>query len=341
MNENEQNDIIFLKNANHQDKEIPLIQSSYKIKLIITSIPLTIICIIVFAIIIAIFYIHNQNKTIIKEKEPEEFEFILKYKKLEKLEENNLGIIYKAKNKLNGELVAIKIIPIINIENNYREEIEKEIKFMYIFNNSNNSVNIYETYEQNNTIFIAMDLCDGNLLKYLEKSENGFSIYEIKVIFNQLNNILYEIRSKHVIYNNINLENIFIKFKKNEKRFDVKLSNYSLTKLISTKKDFNNNEWGIKPYNNNMDKINYMEKYDLLEIGIMIYRMIFKEKAESYREYYENIYYNVKDKDLKNLLNGLIVDDVTKRIGWDDYFKHPFFKIDNIDFDKIKNIVKK
>ena len=65
---------------------------------------------------------------------------------------------------------------------------------MNIFNNSNNSVNIYEKYEQKNTKFIVMELCDGSLSTYLEKSENGFSIYEIKVIFNQLNNILYELR---------------------------------------------------------------------------------------------------------------------------------------------------
>ena len=195
-------------------------------------------------------------------------------------------------------------------------------------------------YKLNSTLFIVMDLCDGDLSKYLEKSENGFSIYEIKVIFNQLNNILYEIRSKDMIYNNFNLENILIKFKSDKKKFDVKLSNYILTKLTPSKKDLNNNKLGIEPYNNNIENINYEEKNDLLEIGILIYRMIFKVKAESYRKCYENIYNHVKDKDLKNLLKGLIVDDIHKRIAWDEYFKHPFFKIDKIDFWKIKNIKK-
>ena len=211
---------------------------------------------------------------------------------------------------------------------------------MNIFNNSNNSVNIYEKYEQKNTTFIVMEICDGSLSTYLEKSENGFSIYEIKVIFNQLNNILYELRSKNMVHNNINLENIFIKFKGNgEEGFDVKLSNYSLAKFIPKKKYLFYNKWGIKPYDNK-ENINYVEKYDLLVLGINIYRMIFKKKAESYREYYENIYYYVKDKDLRNLLKGLIIEDVNKRIDWNDYFKHPFFKIDNIDFSQIKNIKK-
>ena len=338
INENDHDDIILLNNANPKDEDINL-NNSYIKRLIIISIPLTLICIIIIGIIIAIYYIHKYNK---KEKS-EQLEVFKKYKKLGILKENKIEIIYKAKNRLTGELVTIKEIPLMNIENmQFQEEIEKEIKFMDIFNNSKNSINIYDIYKLNSTLFIVMDLCDGDLSNYLEKSENGFSIYEIKVIFNQLNNILYEIRSKDMIYNNINLENIFIKFKSNKKEFDVKLSNYSLTKFIPSKKDFinlNNNIFGIKPYNNNT--IKYEEKYDLLKIGILIYRMIFKVKAENYREYYENIYNYVKDKDLRNLLKGLIIDDFNKRIDWDDYFKHPFFKIDKIDFNKIKNIVKK
>ena len=338
INKMGQNDKILLKNANGQEKEIPLI-NKYEKKLFVTSIPLTIIFIIILAIIIAIFCIHKYNKKKLKEKE-EEFDIYSKYKKLEKLEENNMEIVYKAKNLLTEELVAIKEIPLKKIQNNSREAIENEIKFMNIFNNSNNSVNIYEKYEQKNTTFIVMEICDGSLSTYLEKSENGFSIYEIKVIFNQLNNILYELRSKNMVHNNINLENIFIKFKGNgEEGFDVKLSNYSLAKLISKKKYLFYNKWGIKPYDNK-ENINYVEKYDLLVLGINIYRMIFKKKAESYREYYENIYYYVKDKDLRNLLKGLIIEDVNKRIGWNDYFKHPFFIIDNIDFGQIKNIKK-
>lgn len=68
------------------------------------------------------------------------------------------------------EVVTIKEIPILEAEGfDIKKETEKEIKFMKIFSNYINSIKIYDTYEQNNTIFIVMDLCNGNLSKYLKK----------------------------------------------------------------------------------------------------------------------------------------------------------------------------
>ena len=148
INEVDQDDKILLKDANRQEKENILI-NKYEKKLFVTYIPLTIIYIIILSIIIiiAIFYIHKYNKKKLKGEE-EEFDLYSKYKKLEKLEENNMEIVYKAKNLLTEELVAIKEIPLKYIQNKTHEEIENEIIFMNIFNNSNNSVNIYAKYEQ-------------------------------------------------------------------------------------------------------------------------------------------------------------------------------------------------
>ena len=77
INENDYDDIILLNNANPKDKEINL-NNSYIKRLIIISFPLTLICIIIIGIIIAIYYIHKYNK---KEKS-EQLEFFKKYKKL-------------------------------------------------------------------------------------------------------------------------------------------------------------------------------------------------------------------------------------------------------------------
>ena len=83
-----------------------------------------------------------------------------------------------------------------------------------------------------------------------------------------------------------------------------------------------------------------VEKSDLFVLGIDIFNLLFKGTEKSLEEYYEKIEKSVKDDDLKDLLEKLIVIDAHKRIDWNDYFNHPFFNIDEIDFDKIENIKK-
>jgi len=273
----------------------------------------------------------------------EDLEVFKKYEKLEKIGEGAFGIVYKGKNRETQELVAIKAIPLIDLEFlNVKAETEKEIKFMEIFNSNKNSVKLYDKYEQANTIFMVLDLCDGDLLKYLEKTEKGFSIYEIKVIFKQLNNILSEIRSKDMIHNDLKLENLLIKFKNNSNEFEIKLTDYGLAKLISDTKDLTKNEWGLIPFTDeNKENIYIVKKIDLLILGIDIYRMLFKERCQTFEEYTKNIENEIQDEDLKDLLKRTFVEDAHKRIEWDEFFNHPFFKIDKIDFSKTKNIVKK
>ena len=148
-------------------------------------------------------------------------------------------------------------------------------------------------------------------------------------------------RKKDMIHNDLKIENLLIKFRNDSKEFELKLTDYGLAKLISTTKNLSDNEWGLTPFTNDDAEIVYtVEKADLLVLGVDIYRMLFKGIAQSIEEYLNNIDRNVKDEDLKDLMKKMIVLDAHQRIDWDDYFKHPFFKIEKIDFEKIENIVK-
>ena len=101
---------------------------------------------------------------------------IEKYDKLEKIGEGAFGKIYIGQNKTTKELVALKEIPIKVIEEgdfkiDVRADTEREIKYMKIFNFSPNSVKLYDVFDEGNVIFLAMELCDTDLGKCLEKSE--------------------------------------------------------------------------------------------------------------------------------------------------------------------------
>ena len=267
-----------------------------------------------------------------------------KYEKLEKIGEGTFGVIYKGQNKITKELVAIKEIPIKIIETDYfkidaRVETEKEIKFMKIFNFSPNSVQLYDMFEEDNIIFMVTELCDMDLGKCLEKTEKGFTVYEVKIIMKQLNNILYEIRKRNMIHFDVKLENVLIKFSKNSKEFQIKLADYGSMKLLSPTKDLSNNEWGIAPFTEGgKEAIAECEKVDLLNLGIDMYRMLFKDAYKSFEEMLDKINKNINDEDLKDLLNKLLVEDYKERIDWEDYFNHKFFNIEKFDYDKVENI---
>ena len=270
-----------------------------------------------------------------------------KYDKLEKLGEGAFGVIYRGKNKTTKEIVAIKEIPLKIIEDgdfkiDVRADTEKEIKYMKIFNFCCNSVKLYDVFDEGNVFFLVIELCDTDLGKLLEKSEKGFSVYEVQIIMKQFNNILFEIRKRDMVHFDVKLENVLIKFKESSKEFEIKLCDYGQMKLISSTKDLTNNEWGIIPFTEGgKEVIAQCEKADLINLGIDMYRMLFKNTYKTINQMLERIDKEIKDEDLKDLLHKLLVLDYQKRISWEDYFNHKFFKIEKFDFDKVENVVKK
>jgi serine/threonine protein kinase len=322
------------------------IVSSNKKGLIIVGISIALIIIAIIIIVIVVTSRKNKDESKTENQETQEddseLEVYKKYEKLEKLGQGAIGVVYKGRDRVTKEIVAIKEIPIIEAEGfDIKKETEKEIKFMKIFSNYTNSIKIYDTYEQNNTIFIVMDLCDGDLSKFLKKTKNGFTVYEIKIIMKQFNTIYKELRKRDMIHNDVKIENILVKFKEDSKAFDIKLSDYGLAKLISSTKNLTDNEWGIEPFTDeNKTIVYFVEKSDLLVIGVDVYRMLFKEPAKTFEEFLMTIDSSVEDEDLKDLLKKLFVEDPAERIGWDDYFNHKFFDIETFDFDKVENIIK-
>ena len=76
-------------------------------------------------------------------------------------------------------------------------------------------------------------------------------------------------------------------------------------------------------------KKDYNEKADLWSIGVKLYFLYFNEYP-----FNENNILNGKipkinlpeNEELKNLIISLLEVEPNKRISWDDYFIHPFFR---------------
>ena len=63
------------------------------------------------------------------------------------------------------------------------------------------------------------------------------------------------------------------------------------------------------------------DKCDLWSIGALIYYLCFFKSLQN-----PCAFKKPDDKDLKDLIEKLIVVNEEKRMNWDQYFSHPFFK---------------
>ena len=89
------------------------------------------------------------------------------------------------------------------------------------------------------------------------------------------------------------------------------------------------------------DLIGY--KSDIWILGILICYMLFKEYPHNGKMEIHTIqeinkknkFKSSDNKELENLINKMLIINVDERISWENYFKHPFF---NINEDKINHL---
>ena len=174
-----------------------------------------------------------------------------------------------------------------------------------------------------------MELCDDNLLNVLAKKKYPLNHHKIFGILNHLNNSFKIMAKNKIIHGKINLNKILVKFDSEKTKYIVKLNLYS---------------GNIFPKDKNilyyyapeiiMKKVNmYNEKSDLWSLGVMIYTLYFKEypykgenDKEMLKEFEQKTLQKTLDSDLNDLIMKLLIQDPNKRITWEQYFNHSFFK---------------
>ena len=233
------------------------------------------------------------------------------------------------------------------------QDIEKRIKDVEVLKaNANFTPYEKENFKKDNKFYIGMEFCNFNLIKYFNEKKvdrRGLDIGEIYDIFNQLNNIFRLMSDNNIVNGNIKLSNILVK--KNNNRFIFKLTGFEIIpKLIKFTKKKNEKE--ICKYlppeilENTDDDFELNQKTDLWSIGVIIYYLLFGKfpfDGQSGQEILIKIKENKIGKtgffELDNLIAGLLTPDQEKRLTWDKYFNHEFFKTNN--FWRYFNIIDK
>ena len=171
------------------------------------------------------------------------------YEIIETIKQNIFTSVFKAKRKDSNCFVAIKKI--------YKDKIKEEMKFTLCkdeiteedfrpeiekFNKElenmqkchcDNSVNIYDYYDNGNEFTIIMELCDETLFHLLCRKKNGFSSKEIKSILLQLNNVFKRMNYYNISHRDIKLNNILIKYLNPQKsQYKILLSDYGISNQL-------------------------------------------------------------------------------------------------------------
>ena len=279
------------------------------------------------------------------------------------------GEVYKVKNIKSQEEVAVKILEIKELKLKYINEIEnteeieklysydvlKEVSFMKIMEDVNNEniVKLYDFFKDDECIYIVMELCDENLETFIEtkKKLNEKEIFEI---LSQLNNSFKIMVKNKIVHRDLKLENILLKYKnKNKNDYILKLTDYGVSKKMineSKLKTCIGTPHFMAPEvldieNGEKEKNIYNDKCDLWSLGIIIYKLFFGKfpflftEEKSYTTILNKIKNFIKitlknintgNNNLDDLIKKLLIIDPNERIGWEEYFNHPFFQTNKI-----------
>lgn len=232
---------------------------------------------------------------------------------IEKLDDGGFGSVFKAHNKLDCCLYAIKKIPFIRFKEFNNIRLLKEVKFLAKFNHPN-IIRYYSTWielaekerdldnleekqqiliqeldqdlELYPTLFIQMELCKLNLREYIRnRNYNGdkLNIAETKYIFRGIVLGLEYIHSKNILHRDLNPNNIFLDENRNPK-----IGDFGLSIDLMEKKDLDSNyssSYGLKQYlaPEYIQANEYTEKSDIYSLGIIFLELLNIFNTESER----------------------------------------------------------
>jgi len=268
----------------------------------------------------------------------------------EELGQGSFGVVYSGFLKSNGMKIAVKRINKKKLNSHPHREylseaLNKELECMQKCN-CENSVKFYNFLETGNNYNIVMEICDNDLSNELKKRANGFNVEEVRDIMSQINNAFKKMVEHNIIHRDLKLGNILITYTDETKtKFIPKLSDYGFSKVLNDSVT----ETHLGSPATMAPEIMKGEKYgpevDLWSIGVIMYQLHFNKLPYTGRDEKE-IYAKIKNKvpyaqpedpDLRDLINNLLIEDPKKRLTWQGYFNHPFFKGANEDVIYIGN----
>ena len=267
-----------------------------------------------------------------------------KYKIKKLLGIGSFGRVFLAQNIITSEYIAMKEIPKTSEDLLTDNEIMDEIEILKNLDHPD-IVRILEFYNTEESYYIINEYCPGGEL--FEQINKKFSETQIAVMFRQIFSGLAYLHSNNIIHRDLKLENILIKdieksMETNEDLFVLKIIDFGTAKIFDKNKKAKavvGSSYYIAP-----EVINkkYNRECDLWSAGVILYMFIVGHapfEGENDREIMERVkkgnfakneerWLNAS-KEVKDLINKLLIYEPEKRLTAFEALKHPWFKVTN------------
>ena len=253
---------------------------------------------------------------------------------IKELGHGNFGKVYLV--EYHGEKYAMKEISKEDLarsaeEDRLIEAVKKEIDIQKMMSQFENSVKVFLNFEDDKYYIFILELCDESLLDLL-KEKKKLTVEEILHLMKGLNKVFKYMIKIGIVHRDIKPENILIKYVDDSRtKYIPKVADYGISRTL--KDGLAKTEVGTPEYRApEITRQDYYDnKCDLFSIGVMLYKCYFNSYPFKKNDANRPIYSNKKLKDCENktlddLLNKLLIIDPAKRISWEEYFNHPFFK---------------
>ena len=296
------------------------------------------------------FYNNPNHQPSSEEKENNGFQKfqIEDYERLEKIGTGQFSTVYKVKNKKNGDIYALKVIekrPESEKETQ-KKQIQREIDNLikcYHWQKNYNTVKLFNFFETKEQYMLLFNYCDITLEKYINENYKNkkMPLDKIKLLFLELNEGFRNLYEEKVIHRDIKINNILLEYRFEDKEdFIPRLADFG----ISRENSVENNpmtasiSWLLLSAPEILlNGTDYSFASDLWSIGVLLYKIAFGKypyNGSGPVEIFMKIMNGPKnfeksgDEKFDDLINKLLQKEKAKRITYEEYLNHPFFKYD-------------
>lgn len=151
---------------------------------------------------------------------------INRYQKLDKLGEGTYGIVYKVKDQITNEILALKKIRLENDDEGVPSTAIREISLLKECDHPN-VVKLREVIHENDKLYLLFEYADYDLKKFMDLNKAPLSPQLTKSFLYQIISSIAYCHSQRIVHRDLKPQNLLI-----DKNYEVKLADFGLARAF-------------------------------------------------------------------------------------------------------------